>query len=171
MSKEQYYYLDIIVYPIIGFVFMVFHMAMYGLSLWMPIFMVVGFVCWTLFEYGIHRLTHVTGNIDHIRHHQKPLEFSGPFLHQSLVLFFVVYLVVFMLTSRQIATAWFPGFIWGYCVYFARHALIHFGLDGESPSGLDEAAEHHLLHHKDSDVNFGVTTEMWDVIFMTKGEG
>jgi hypothetical protein len=129
-----------------------------------------GLVTWTLGEYAMHKfLYHALESplkIGHDLHHAEP--------HSLLGVPWWITLVAVVGLFYGFAAFFNPGrtgvlmaFIWigyiGYC--FIHHSLHHFHWRNQWFVGL---RRHHLLHHAKHDVNWGVTTDLWDRVFRTK---
>ena len=78
----------------------------------------------------------------------------------------VIFYVFFKLMMGNLVLFFFPGFLFGYCIYLFIHYAIH---RFHPPKNfLKILWTHHALHHyKDDNNYFGVSVPMWDYIFGT----
>jgi hypothetical protein len=129
-----------------------------------------GLFLWTLSEYVLHKALY--HDIEsplrdgHNLHHDEPTALLGvPWWLTSIILVAVYYgLARFFnpaMTGAIMAFVWL-GYI-GYC--FMHHAIHHFRW--RSPWFV-ALRRHHLLHHAKNNVNWGITTTLWDWVFRTK---
>lgn len=122
--------------------------------------MVAGFVAWTFVEYWVHRtvLHRVMWHNTHEQHHRRPSEF---------VVFPVWYLplgftALWLVTPNSL----FAGFILGYVWFLSMHHMLHHWALLER-TWLHRYAIWHKRHHKFTDCNYGITTSIWDAVFLT----
>ena len=78
----------------------------------------------------------------------------------------VIFYVFFKLMMGNLVLFFFPGFLFGYCIYLFIHYAIH---RFHPPKNILKILwTHHALHHyKDDNNYFGVSVPMWDYIFGT----
>lgn len=138
-----------------------------------------GVLFWTLAEYGLHRwLYHKIGNaaydtgIQHLFHgihHEYPNDKSRLVLPVIPSLIFAsIFFGLFFLVMGKYAIIFTPGFLMGYSTYIAIHYVIH---TTKPPKKFDFWWRFHGIHHfKQHDRAFGVTSSLWDRIFMTMPE-
>jgi len=129
-----------------------------------------GFVLWTFSEYWLHRSVYheiesplATG---HGLHHDEPKALMGvPWYLTTIVLIGVYYGFAAIFdpakTGVVMAFTWL-GYI-GYC--FVHHSIHHFNFQNPYFRRL---LKHHLVHHVHPDLNWGITTDVWDYVFRTK---
>ena len=144
------------------------------------IYYILGLILWTLFEYFTHR---------YVFHWHPPtpawnsLHFAGHGLHHltpaddlrlvfppavSMPLGFIMHsLFTKILFSTGIANAIYGGFVLGYACYESTHFLSH-----HCPVGnyLQARFRYHSAHHfnpSKKDALYGVTSQIWDVVFNT----
>ncbi|HTX19197.1 MAG TPA: sterol desaturase family protein [Bacteroidota bacterium] len=139
---------------------------------------VSGLLFWTLTEYVLHReVFHFIPDsewgkrlhfIMHGVHHDYPNDsrrlVMAPAISVPLsILFFLLFRG---LLGAKYCYPFFAGFITGYLCYDMMHfAIHHFPMKGRLGSYL---RRHHLRHHYlDADINYGVSTPLWDVVFRT----
>ena len=129
-----------------------------------------GLTMWTLGEYGLHKfLYHEVESplkVGHDLHHSEPTSLLGvPWWMTAIAVVGLFYgFAAFFnpaITGVVMAFAWL-GYI-GYC--FIHHSLHHFHWRNRWFMSL---RRHHLLHHAKHNVNWGVTTDLWDRVFRTK---
>ena len=129
-----------------------------------------GLLLWTLMEYFLHKwLYH---DIDspiregHILHHEQPHALLGvPWYLTAVVIVGVYFGLARLLNSA--ATGVVMAFTWlGYIGYCAMHHMIHHAR--WTSRWFMDLRRHHLLHHARNNVNWGITTDLWDRVFRTK---
>lgn len=122
---------------------------------------IAGFVLFTFMEYWVHRIgLHVfMYHGDHERHHKHPAGYvTFPVWYTPAV--FVGFWAVMPLGL-------FAGVVVGFIWFIAwHHVLHHFDLINW-PRPVQRYALWHLAHHHDETINFGITTSVWDFIFLT----
>lgn len=156
-----------------------------GISFSIPVYVllfVAGWFAWTLFEYVLHRwVYHInTDNkiilaiqhAGHGIHHQfprDPTRLAMPPL--TALLLQVVVFGLFWLMMQNFTFAFFPGFLTGYIAYITLHYLEHCVRPPKFEL-LHKLWKWHALHHyKYPETRaFGVSTNLWDVIFGTQPE-
>jgi 4-hydroxysphinganine ceramide fatty acyl 2-hydroxylase len=138
----------------------------------------VGFFVWTLTEYLLHReIFHLEPDtawgkrlhfIMHGVHHDYPNDsrrlVMAPAISIPLSIFFFFLFRVVLGTTY--CYPFFAGFISGYLCYDMMHyAIHHFPMKSKIGNYL---RRHHLRHHfLDADINYGVSSPIWDVVFRT----
>ena len=128
-----------------------------------PAVFVLGFVAWTLLEYGVHRLLHVRRfRAAHMRHHQHPRELVGGTAYTTAAL---VVMVAIGACAPLLAPG-LQGLLAGYFVFMTLHAINHHAprLARWLPGAMRLHDRH---HHGPADRCFGVTTAAWDRLFGT----
>ncbi len=136
----------------------------------------IAMASWTLFEYFAHRyIFHMkvknptlqkVAYILHGNHHHYPRDRQRLFMPPvpSIILSAIIF-GIFYLIMRDIAWAFFPGFILGYLLYASMHYAIH---AFAPPKGMKALwRNHHLHHYKDEELGFGVSNTFWDRVFGT----
>jgi sterol desaturase/sphingolipid hydroxylase (fatty acid hydroxylase superfamily) len=141
-----------------------------------------GVVCWTLFEYLIHRYAFHFGAsseraqkfvyLIHGNHHEYPRDKERLFMPPlpSLLIAAVVLglqsAIFSLFGALQFVLAFFPGFIVGYLIYGSMHYAIHaFNPPFQWMKPLWR--NHHLHHYKEQEKGFGVSSTLWDHVFGT----
>mmetsp|Transcript_45594 Transcript_45594/g.75792 ORF Transcript_45594/g.75792 Transcript_45594/m.75792 type:complete len:280 (+) Transcript_45594:222-1061(+) len=140
---------------------------------------VIGLLSWTLFEYFVHKhafhweppnsawnLAHFVG---HGMHHLTPTD-AYRLLFPPVVSFCIgltLRVVFYLIFPFGLRSAMFGGFLLGYACYESIHYLAH-----HCPVGhfLQQRFIHHSAHHFNphkQDKLFGVSTQIWDVVFNT----
>jgi sterol desaturase/sphingolipid hydroxylase (fatty acid hydroxylase superfamily) len=127
-----------------------------------------GVLLWTLLEYAMHRFA-FHGFAPHYQHHAEPRE--AKYIVTPLWFSVVISAALFALV-RALCGSWplaggiAAGAIAGYLFYEWLHHRIH-----RSPANgrlLRLWRKHHYHHHfTDTDVCYGVTSPLWDVVFGT----
>lgn len=141
-----------------------------------------GWVTWTLAEYWVHRwLYHVkTDNktllkiqhMGHGIHHQYPKDPTRLAMPPVPALVLIsIFFGLFWLIMQQYAIAFFPGFLFGYVLYISLHYLQHL-FKPPKFKPLNRLWKWHALHHYKYPESkaFGVSTNLWDVVFRTTPE-
>ncbi len=142
-------------------------------------FFVLGFVSWTLAEYLMHRfLYHKIGDatfssgiqyVFHGIHHEYPSDKDRLVLPIVPSLFIaVIFFAIFYLLMGRLAFIFAPGFMIGYVSYMTVHYSVH---KIPAPNKFNFWWRHHNIHHyQQHDRAFGVTTSLWDRVFLTMPE-
>lgn len=137
---------------------------------------VLGVLCWTLFEYGLHRFAfHWRARTDwgrrlvflmHGCHHadpEDPLRAVMPPM-ASVPLAAALYALAVAALPEPVCQTFFAGFLMGYLHYDLTHWACHQArLKGNAARWL---RRHHLRHHYAGKAgNYGVGSPLWDVLF------
>lgn len=136
-----------------------------------------GVICWTLFEYLMHRfafhyVAHSPGAkrivyIMHANHHEYPRDKERLFMPPapSLIIAAVVFALQYLLLGST-TFMFFSGFVLGYLIYGTMHYAIH---AWNPPFKWMKPLwrNHHLHHYKEQEKGFGVSTTIWDRVFGT----
>lgn len=139
-----------------------------------------GWITWTFIEYTAHRfpLHAAQGNNFwqklmsgcHAEHHRNPdnLEDVTLSLWLSIPLYLFFALSPGLLTGQFTAGVfWATGIALGYLIYEVIHLVVH--AKGFKWVRLKSLRRHHMVHHfRDENLNFGVSTEIWDKVFRTR---
>lgn len=131
--------------------------------LW-PLRFAAGILLWTFYEYFAHRfIAHRVPMFReaHALHHQAQRDFIA--LHPVMTL--ALYAAFWMLFGFG-AGAVSVGFSTGYVCYSVLHTAFHYAAI-EPGNFLYRLKMRHVIHHR-ADVNFGVTTSLWDRAFKTE---
>lgn len=136
--------------------------------LWVAAF-TFGFLLWTFVEYWVHRsiLHGFYWHGTHERHHNHPTEhvlFPIWYVPGLFAMFFIFAWVLSFAWSFAFAA--YGGFALGYVWFTIMHHLLHH-VDLEPHTWLHQYAIWHNRHHKLNDRNFGITTNLWDIVFGT----
>ncbi|MCS6904323.1 MAG: sterol desaturase family protein [Bacteroidia bacterium] len=142
------------------------------------LFFVFGTITWSFTEYVLHRFLfhhpfhsklgkrfHFIMHGVHHQYPQDPLRLVMPPSVSIPLAFFFYYLFNFFLGESYIL-AFYPGFVTGYLIYDMLHfAFHHFHFTNPY---LQTLKTHHMKHHYlDSKSGFGVSSKLWDYIFLT----
>ncbi len=152
-----------------------------------PLSFILGLFLWTLAEYVLHRfLFHYRPRTErqekifflfHGVHHAQPKVKTRlvmpPVLSIPLaLLFYGLFYLIFSIALPLYAWvgATFSGFITGYILYDMMHyATHHFAMRNGIWKWLKR---HHMQHHyKDPNIQFGVSSPLWDFVFATMPKG
>lgn len=144
--------------------------ALLGVSLWTsaswawPALFLSGALGWTLYEYSVHRLAHVVPVLRqaHWLHHDDQTDYIA--IHPLVTL--LQYAAVVATTGIG-HSAVAVGFSCGYVYYSALHTLFHYARI-RPYSALYRLKMRHVEHHR-REVNFGVSTSLWDRLLGTEG--
>jgi sterol desaturase/sphingolipid hydroxylase (fatty acid hydroxylase superfamily) len=132
-------------------------------ALW-PLLFVLGVFVWTLYEYALHRwVLHVVSFFKEVHdlHHKVPKDYIA--VHPLVTL--AIYIGLWKLFGFQ-SSAFGVGFSAGYVAYSVIHTISHYYADGDSV--FFYLWRRHALHHTFNNVNYGVTTSLWDRVFGTE---
>ena len=131
---------------------------------------VSGWLLWTLLEYFLHKwLYHDIGSPirdGHTIHHDEPQALLGVPWYFTAVVIVAAYYGLSYITNPAITGA-VMAFTWlGYIGYCAMHHALHHAR--WINRWFMNLRRHHLLHHAKDNVNWGITTDLWDRVFRTK---
>lgn len=176
MTKTHPVVIYSLYFPVI--IFLLYYGNVYkGLNLtWEALLFVGGLLCWSLFEYVMHRfLFHMVVESPRARrfvytmhgvHHEYPRDRERLFMPPvpSLIIASLIFLGMHAAMGWNVL-AFFPGFLLGYLMYGSMHFAIH----AFAPPKFMKALwrNHHLHHYKYPDKGFGVSSVLWDVLFRT----
>lgn len=121
-----------------------------------------GFVAWTFAEYWIHRIVfHGRTPFEpmHQMHHTLPKDMIGVASWGSFAGFGVVWLIA--------GSSFCAGFMLGYLAYCAIHVRMHHGNRSRFSRYVSFMFDHHAGHHRGGVGNYGVSSPVWDFVFLT----
>ncbi len=138
-----------------------------------------GIFAWTFVEYWLHRtLFHWVPDTEwgetmhfflHGVHHDWPHDKYRLVMPPAVsILLFFVFLFVWTILLGTYAWAFHGGFVFGYMCYDVIHYHVHHRRAGFR--WLQRLKKHHVSHHfvEDySELRYGVSTRLWDVVFDT----
>jgi len=138
------------------------------------ILFIVGAIFWTFLEYALHRgLGHNPKlknpfTVEHMMHH-KEVNYFAPAAKKALGAVVVVGMITLLLGA---VIGWFNGlsFAIGLTAMYLLYEWVHSYLHTHAPMNAYGALlrRHHFYHHfNDPDMNHGVTTPFWDMVFGT----
>jgi len=154
-QKKSDYYTDFITVPLI----VIASLYIGGFSLWI----FAGIATWSFAEYMIHRYYfHITYRNEHWLHHVHEMAYVGISSYKTtgalLILAFTTYIIGCL--------PFFVGFIIGYFIYMAVHDTIHH--KNIFTKYIPALVRNHELHHIEGiEMNFGVSSPIWDYILGT----
>ncbi len=128
-----------------------------------------GLLSWTLLEYSFHRWVyhkgHTPAHIGHKKHHESPTELiSMPWFIVTAFLGSVWYIFAYRL-QLHFVLSFMSGLTTGFVCYgLFHHVHHHFHFKNRRYRKL---RAHHFIHHQFPNVNFGVTSRLWDHVFRT----
>jgi sterol desaturase/sphingolipid hydroxylase (fatty acid hydroxylase superfamily) len=158
MEKANWqYWLDFWVYPLVGTIVAATTYTDYTYLLWIG----AGVMLFTFMEYWAHRifLHHVYFHEYHELHHTSPASYIVfPLYYVPAI--FTVFFIVF-------PSAVFVGLIVGYMWFQYWHHILHHVDLNVYPRWIQRYALWHLKHHKFTDMNYGITHPLWDMVFGT----
>lgn len=131
-----------------------------------------GIVIWTLIEYALHRFVFhgmpVFSDL-HGRHHVSPRAFIGTPTWMSLsVLGIAIFLPAWWGISLNVASGLVAGVAGGFLWYGVVHHAMHHRRPRFIAFRLGTSTQRHMRHHYSTRPgNFGVTTQIWDLVFGT----
>jgi len=128
-----------------------------------------GLAAWTLLEYGFHRWVYHKGQTPahegHKIHHDQPTTLIAMPWFVVTGLFGSIWYVFGHLLQIRFVSTFAGGLLSGFVFYGLFHHL-HHHLDFQR-RWCRRLRAHHIIHHKYTDVNFGVTSRFWDHVFGT----
>ena len=128
-----------------------------------------GLAAWTLLEYGFHRWVYHKGQTPahegHKIHHDQPTTLIAMPWFVVTGLFGSIWYVFGHLLQIRFVSTFAAGLLSGFVFYGLFHHL-HHHLDFQR-RWCRRLRAHHIIHHKYTDVNFGVTSRFWDHVFGT----
>lgn len=138
-----------------------------------------GILAWTFAEYWLHRtLFHWVPNTGwgermhfflHGVHHDWPHDKYRLVMPPAVsILLFFVFLFVWTLLLGRYGWAFHSGFVFGYMCYDVIHYHVHHRRAGFR--WLQRLKKHHVSHHfvdDYSELRYGVSCRLWDVVFRT----
>lgn len=137
----------------------------------------LGALSWTFLEYVLHRfLGHIKTRLlvrtrfhkEHTKHHLKRHYFAGT--RDKLLTLLGTAPVVFLFGYLMAGTLMALCFTMGFVSMYLTYELVHFRMHVKSPPHFyaSRMRAHHFYHHfVDENMNHGVTTPLWDVVFGT----
>ncbi len=144
--------------------------------------LILGALLWTFAEYNIHRFAghewqrrsqkiYTFVNIfrsEHAKHHFKKEYFASNFekAKAALAAGSLIFTLGVLFVSAQLALAFTVGFILMYLYYEFFHRLCHVAPPKSWYGKI--LRKHHFYHHfAEEDMNHGVTTRFWDLLYGT----
>jgi len=128
-----------------------------------------GLISWTLLEYCFHRWIYHRGDTlahaGHRLHHESPKALIGMpwFLTTGFLL--LVWLLLGSYLQMPYVLSFLAGLTTGFFLYGVFHHVHH---HFEFAKRWNRKLRvHHKIHHAFPEVNFGVTTRVWDYVFGT----
>ena len=151
------YYVEFLVIPVLV-----------GLATWLgPIILWqfgVGILVWSLAEYCMHRfLFHRTFRRDHWAHHVDSRAYIGISGVYASAAYALAILPAWWLKLQSV----YAGFLLGYFSYMTLHYAIHRPRPWFGRIVGHLVRNHEMHHRKGIEKNFGVTSPLWDVIFLS----
>ena len=134
---------------------------------------IVGMFSWSFAEYGIHNWVGHLGrgknpfSREHLRHHRDG-DFTpwGRKYLQAYLVAKVLCVLVTLLIGWKLGIAWTAGFIGAYLIYEFTHRRLHTHPPVTRYGRM--LRRHHFSHHFTSaKFNHGVTSRLWDFVFVT----
>jgi sterol desaturase/sphingolipid hydroxylase (fatty acid hydroxylase superfamily) len=135
-------------------------------------FVVVGFFLWPFLEYWFHRWF-LHGRISlfrkaHARHHGHPRVTVGAPWYAHTLLGLSLWAVLAAILSGAMSALLIAGVYTGYTWFRIMHRLAHYHPElGGRWWLLGRQLRFHEVHHFRPEVNFGVSTSIWDRVFGT----
>lgn len=172
-QSKASYYAEVVFYPVFVSGFLLARTLAGGSVPHFFWLLVLGVFLWTLVEYLLHRfILHRLPVIMrlHALHHSRPSAYIGTPLWVSALAFSgISFLPLWWIGGFGIATGITCGLIAGYVWYLLIHDAVHRWSLNET-SWIRRAKLRHLRHHHYPEPigNFGVTTDFWDGVFLTK---
>lgn len=132
------------------------------------LWLLLGVAAWSLAEYVIHRwLFHALPGLAplHELHHAHPKAWVGLASWGTLPGFASVFALLWLVTGTLPALPAIAGFMSGYLVYCTIHIRLHHARRLWRYERF--MRELHVAHHRGGRGNFGVTSPLWDMVFLT----
>lgn len=130
-----------------------------------------GFAAWGLLEYALHRwLGHgppSVGRRGHAMHHADDTALVAAPVFVVMAGAWLIWTMLAPLAGVSLAALLVCGLYAGYNHYALVHHVLHHHQALVARVGLGRLERCHRVHHARHDVNFGVTTTLWDRIFRT----
>ncbi len=132
---------------------------------------VAGFAAWGFLEYAIHRwVGHGPPSIARRGHAMHHADDRAPIAAPVFVVMAgacLIWAALALLVGAGIAALLVCGAYLGYNHYALLHHVLHHHEVLAARVGLRRLERGHCVHHAHHDVNFGVTSTLWDRIFRT----
>jgi 4-hydroxysphinganine ceramide fatty acyl 2-hydroxylase len=132
---------------------------------------VAGFTAWGLLEYALHRwVGHGPPSVarrGHAMHHSDDMAPIAAPVFVVMAGMFLIWAVLVLLVGTGIAALIVCGIYLGYNNYALVHHILHHHEVLAVRVGLRRLERGHRIHHSHHDVNFGVTSTLWDRVFRT----
>jgi sterol desaturase/sphingolipid hydroxylase (fatty acid hydroxylase superfamily) len=170
MSRTNYrlaYLTDFACVLIFGYLGLHASTAWYGVAS-----LLIGGLAFTFVEYAMHRwLFHTSSLLAgelHTSHHDDPNQPTALPFWSSAVSAPILFWLLTQFLSAPLAHWMLCGFFAAYCAYGVLHHLQHSVRIKNVPyRWLRKKWIAHAVHHGRVNVNFGVTTSLWDRVFGT----
>lgn len=139
---------------------------------------IFAFLLWTLYLYWIHRIIHGVSSFArdaHLDHHRFINIHGKTKWHwNNLLLFNDTWISTMDLWITEVVPtlifSWITGHWWLSVFYYVWAAFIQEVIE-HNPNfniyPLLTSGQWHLVHHKQSDKNFGLFVPIWDIVFRT----
>jgi sterol desaturase/sphingolipid hydroxylase (fatty acid hydroxylase superfamily) len=129
-----------------------------------------GLLSWSLVEYIGHRyLYHKAGSpahYGHLTHHKLPMKLVAlPWFIITAIMTSAWYVFAYYL-QFPIVLIYLAGLLTGFVFYGVLHHFLH-RINCKN-AWYEKLRSHHLTHHQIPNVNFGLTSPLWDYLFRTK---
>lgn len=161
------YYFDLYLSPTLGLLASAFALSDPNLQTSFIPAIVLGFIAWTFIEYWTHRLLfHRFMRAAHDLHHERPGGYDAAPPWITTLIHMVLLSALVWSFDNSVALGAFIGMELGYLLYIWTHDKIHHGRV-KSAGWLRRRYDHHLLHHRGFEKNFGVALFWWDRVFGT----
>jgi sterol desaturase/sphingolipid hydroxylase (fatty acid hydroxylase superfamily) len=130
-----------------------------------------GFAAWGFIEYALHRwLGHgprSIGRRGHAMHHADDTALVAAPAFVVMAGVWAIWAALAPVAGSGAAALIAAGIYIGYNHYALMHHVLHHYEDLATRVGLARLRQCHRLHHRYHDVNFGVTSTIWDQILGT----
>ena len=154
MTRKILYYSDFVLAPLAALVILFLHEYQ---NLGFDAFCFLsGIVLWSFLEYLLHRGAHFLQLAEHYRHHHWPQQDSAP----SIFLAVPIAGLTWWCFPPLVVAGLLLNYTFFICLHWSMHHLTI------RPSNIFYGAKvRHDAHHGGREVNFGVTSRIWDVFF------
>jgi 4-hydroxysphinganine ceramide fatty acyl 2-hydroxylase len=169
-SSPANYWGGFITDPITAVLFFIWETTILRRSVYVSVAVYFGAIFFvSLVEYLLHRYIfhgprQNMAQTGHLMHHEEPRALIGtPWLLTQAMWWSIACVAVFLLKIPY-ALSFMAAFITGYVGYAIVHHHIH---HHSRLRWFKKLQIHHNIHHRWPNVNYGVTSPLWDIVFGT----
>lgn len=130
-----------------------------------------GLAAWSLMEYGMHRwVGHGPSSFarrGHVMHHSDDQALIAAPVFFVMAGAFAIWAALAVVAGTGVAALLVCGLYIGYNLYALVHHVLHHHEALAARGWFQTLERRHRIHHAHHQVNFGVTSALWDRIFGT----